>query len=130
MFADHVVGGYPRHMNYRFLRRGVILVTAMLFTLSATGRGFAVTSMDMKATSAIMHMTSADPSTDMDCGGADPAKQLVCHFLCANAVTVLSEPVQMQTMIVLHVSESFYLQKLLGRDGPPDPYPPRPVALS
>ena len=130
MFADHVVGGYSHQMNYRCLRRGVILVTAMLFTLSVMGHGFAVTSMDMKATSAIMHMTSADPSTDMDCGGADPTKQLVCHFLCANAVTVLSEPLPMQVMIALQVSESFSLEKLLGREGPPDPYPPRPVVLS
>lgn len=63
-----------------------------------------------------------------DCGGDDDAAMTACSVTCIGAVALL--PVPAMTRIVSpSLPANFLSTSILGRNGPPDPYPPRPTVL-
>ena len=116
-------------MALRLNRRFTALVTAMLFSISVAGHGFAASHANMKAMDAIAASDMQPSTPDHGCGGNDGGG-MACFALCASAVAVLPEsatlPVTMAMPQPLLLAERF----LPSRHIPPDPAPPRSIILS
>src|SRR5258707_6513742 len=76
-------------MALRLNRRFTALVTAMLFSISVAGHGFAASHANMQAMDVIAASDMQPSAPDSGCGGNDGG--MACFALCDGAVAVLPE---------------------------------------
>lgn len=130
VFADVLEREYLFEMAFRFHCRNIALVTALLFSLSVAGHGFMMTEMSVKLAAA----TAATdmPADEMCAGCKDDGVGMViaCFAACTSTVAILSDPAPLPIVAAKRETLSAALRLLPGRNGPPDPYPPKPFALS
>lgn len=129
VFAEGVKSDYPLYMSRCFRRTVIALVTATLFGVSGFGHGFMITDMSMNpvVAAAANAMPSADPCADRVCD--DAMANAVCSAICASTVAVLPNPVLPRVVATATDEASTVRRSLRRRDGPPDPYPPRPIVI-
>lgn len=105
----------------------------MLFGLSIVAHGFMAVDVKARmAASDVMDMSSTDMSktgSGKDCGNNDGITKLACFAYCAGNFAVLPVLEQMPTEAAARLLNVPEFQSLLGRYGPPDPYPPKPTTL-
>ena len=116
-------------MSRRFRRTVIALVTETLFSVSGVGHGFMVTEMSVKpaVAAATSDMPSADPCAD--CVRDDVGMKAACSAICAGAIAVLPNPTPLPVVAAARDIAFAARQSLQRRDGPPDPYPPRPIVI-
>jgi len=121
-------------MHFGRNRRWFALLSAMLFTLSIAAHGFMLGNVNAKVTmSASAAMTA--PGDTMDCDEStapcDDMKgmNLACATHCASIVAVLSDASPMLVITTTQEAYSLVTNEPASRNGPPDPYPPKPLAL-
>lgn len=117
-------------MPFRFRRPIVALLTAMLFSLSVAGHGFMMTDMSVKLAAAT---AVTDMPADEMCAGCKEdgmGMGIACFAACTSTVAILSDSVPLPIFAATRDISAAAMRLLPGRDGPPDPYPPKPFALS
>jgi histidine ammonia-lyase len=120
-------------MHFRRCRRLLAVLSAMLVTLSIVGHGFMLGDMGAKAMMvASVEMTAPDGTMDCDkSAGCDDmtGMHMACVAQCASLVAVLSDPAAMPVTATVRQVLSVATSVPASRNGPPDPYPPKPTVL-
>ncbi|MEA2977858.1 MAG: hypothetical protein QOF19_3378 [Alphaproteobacteria bacterium] len=103
---------------------------ALLFALSLVGQGALTTATATKMLDGVSSSGAASADNSMDCDGHDPAMQTTCVATCAGIVAIAPETVTLPLLPVKSCPERRSVASLSDRSIAPDPYPPRPSALS
>lgn len=103
---------------------------ALLFAVSLMGQSLVATaaSAQMMASASSMEVSSAD--NPMDCGGQDAAMHTTCVATCAGTIAIVTDAAALPVVPLLDRPLARPRESLSGRSIPPEPYPPRPSALS
>ena len=109
-----------------------ILLLGVFVTLSMSLSNVAANTMTFK-----MPMTSAmasdmGSSSQKDCGdcGSTDSKAMVCNSGCIGSVPMMLVQVAVSTPKTTPLSFASLVSRLISRNYPPDPYPPRPFNLA
>jgi hypothetical protein len=113
-------------MRFRHLS---LLLAALALTLGLVSVGLPMAEMSPKVAAAVSgDMTMPGTGCD-DCGGGGDAMMAGCSVTCVGVIALLPTQILTRTadrsLPLLLLSEA-----TIGRNGPPDPYPPRPIVLS
>ncbi len=113
-------------------RRIASLVTALLFAVSMIAQGLVTTTANAKMVAAAsdIAMSSGDPTMDCPGSGQDAADKDSCIAVCAGFIGILFEPAALPLVQSRSAAADDGIASLSDRSLPPDPYPPRPSALS
>ena len=109
-------------MFCRSNRRWLCLLTALLFTVSGVARARAIIDATMNTPNVAME--SSTPDHGMDCGGGDKAAHAACVAMCATAIAILSEPVEIPFAVAMH--DNVAATEVPLSSGRPSPEPPPP----
>ncbi len=104
-------------------RRWLCLLTALLFAISSAAHVYAATEAAMKMPAVAMETSS--PNHGMDCGGDDKAAHAACMAMCATAVAILSDPVEIPLARAAQNAKSRPEMPPAGRSPLPEPHPPK-----
>lgn len=113
-----------------FGRRLIALTTATLFVLSMAGHGVMMAEAAAKAASDMTNMASQSQSSDCQQGcGGDDGMQMACFAQCASSMGILSDSIEVPVMAAVRHVAYPPAQPLAGRARPPDPHPPKRLAI-
>jgi hypothetical protein len=117
----------------RRCRRLFALLTVMLFAFSIVGNGFMFGDMAAKMSmTASMNMSAQGGSMDCDKNTKcdhDQGIPMSCFVHCASTVAVLSDPVRLPVIAFTRIVVATAVSVPASRHRPPDPYPPKSVAV-
>jgi hypothetical protein len=125
-------------MPLRRYRHLCSLITALLFAFSIVGNGFMLGDMmlgDMAAKMSMaagIEMPAQDSSMDCDKSATcdhDRGMPMACFAHCASTVAVLSDTIRLPVIALTRTVVATAVSIPAGHQGPPDPYPPKALAV-
>lgn len=128
--ADRAENDYSLDMARRALRRWFALFAVMALVSGLAAHGVSAADMGAKMMGMATASEMSPSSTCNGCGGGDDGMPATaCNAICSGIVAVLPDLAPVATAAVEPASP-IAVPYHLGRDGPPDPYPPRLSILS
>jgi hypothetical protein len=120
-------------MPLRRYRHLCSLITALLFAVSIVGNGFMLGDMAAKMSMAAgIEMPAQDSSMDCDKSATcdhDRGMPMACFAHCASTVAVLSDTIRLPVIALTRTVVATAVSIPAGHQGPPDPYPPKALAV-
>jgi hypothetical protein len=121
---------YPINMARRVLRRWFALLAVMALISGLAAHGVAAGDMSAKMMGMATASEMSPSSTCNGCGGGDDGMPATaCNAVCSGIVAVLPDLAPV-AMAAVEPAAPIAVASHLGRDGSPDPYPPKSSVLN